>query len=91
MSPTGHRTGTLGRDQVVQLLAAFGDRAPESVDDVVGSLELTWLIAQVEERYSVVLDLTDEQLARISTVADAADVLCAALDALAPPAATEPC
>jgi hypothetical protein len=67
---------------VVELLAAFGDRAPESVDDVVGSLELTWLIAQVEDRYSVVLDLSDAELARITTVADAADVLREAIEAI---------
>ncbi|HEV2635708.1 MAG TPA: hypothetical protein VGX23_11215 [Actinocrinis sp.] len=75
MTPAGHRTGPLDHGRVVRLLAAFGDRAPESVDDVVGSLELTWLIAQVEEQYAVVLDLRDEQLARITTVADAAEVL----------------
>jgi len=75
------QSGLLGREDVVGLLAAFGDRAPESVDDVVGSLELTWLIAQVEQRHSVVLELTDEQLARIGTVGEAADVLREALTA----------
>ena len=85
MSQAGPRTGPLDLAQVVELLAAFGDRAPESVDDVVGSLELTWLIAQVEQRYAVVLDLSDEDLARIATVADAADVLCAALVAAGVP------
>ena len=74
-------TGPLDREDVVALLAAFGDRAPETVDDVVGSLELTWLIAQVEQRHSVVLDLTDEQLGRIGTVGEAADVLREALTA----------
>ena len=73
------RAGALDRDTVVAMLAAFGDRAPEAVDDVVGSLELTWLIAEVEQRYSVVLDLSDEQLARIRTVEDATDVLREAL------------
>lgn len=51
---------------------------------MVGSLELTWLIAQVEERYSVTLDLSDAQLGRIATVADAADVLREALDVIQP-------
>jgi acyl carrier protein len=73
------RAETLSMDTVIAMLAAFGDRAPEAVDDVVGSLELTWLIAEVEQRYSVVLDLTDEQLARIRTVEDATDVLREAL------------
>lgn len=71
--------GALDRDAVVAMLAAFGDRAPEAVDDVVGSLELTWLIAEVEQRYAVVLDLTHEQLARIRTVEDATSVLREAL------------
>lgn len=84
MNRTGHPAGPLDRALVVELLAAFGDRAPESVDDVVGSLELTWLIAQVEERYSVTLDLSDAQLGRIATVADAADVLREALDVIQP-------
>jgi len=70
----------LSRQTVVGMLAAFGDRAPEAVDDMVGSLELTWLIAEIEQRYSVVLDLTDEQLARIHTVDDATSVLREALE-----------
>lgn len=69
----------LDRQTVIGMLAAFGDRAPEAVDDVVGSLELTWLIAEVEQRYSVVLDLTDQQLAGIHTVEDAVTVLGAVL------------
>jgi hypothetical protein len=70
----------LNKETVVGMLAAFGDRAPEAVDDMVGSLELTWLIAEIEQQYSVVLDLTDEQLARIHTVDDATSVLREALE-----------
>lgn len=70
----------LDKDAVIAMLAAFGDRAPEAVDDMVGSLELTWLIAEVEQRYSVELDLTDEQLGRIHTVDDATSVLREALE-----------
>ena len=70
----------LDKSAVVGMLAAFGDRAPEAVDDMVGSLELTWLIAEIEQQYSVVLDLTDEQLARIHTVDDATSVLREALE-----------
>jgi hypothetical protein len=82
------------RDSVIAMLAAFGDRAPEAVDDVIGSLDLTWLIAEVEQRYAVVLDLTDEQFSRIRTVDDAAQVLRetlgSAADAAGPvPAASE--
>jgi hypothetical protein len=82
----GRATGNawLTHDDALAMLAGFGERAPESVDDVVGSLELTWLIAEVEQRRSVVLDLTDEQLARIHTVADAADALDSLLGAMEP-------
>lgn len=81
---TGQSAGldntALDKGAVIAMLAAFGDRAPEAVDDMVGSLELTWLIAEVEQQYSVVLDLTDEQLARIHTVDDATSVLREALE-----------
>ena len=85
-TPETSRLG-LNCADVVAMLAEFGDRAPESVDDVVGSLELTWLITRVEQRHSVTLDLTDAQLARIRTVADAADVLGEALGGSAATAA----
>jgi hypothetical protein len=75
VSDTASDSTALDRGTVIEMLAAFGDRAPEAVDDVVGSLELTWLIAEVEQRYAVTLDLTDEQLAGIHTVEDAAAVL----------------
>jgi hypothetical protein len=83
---TGASGAALDRRTVVGMLAAFGDRAPESVDDVVGSLELTWLIAEIEQRYSVLLDLTDEQLAGIHTVEDAVTVLGAVLGEAKPEA-----
>jgi hypothetical protein len=67
---------------VIAILAAFGDRAPESIDDAIGSLELTWLITEVEQRYGVTVELTDEQLAAIHTVDDAAGIL---RDVLVPP------
>ena len=61
------------------MLAAFGDRAARDVRDEIGSLELTWLIAQFEERYSTVVELSDAQLSRVRTVADATDALRSAL------------
>jgi hypothetical protein len=63
------------RGEVVGMLAAFGDRQADAVDDTIGSLELTWLITQVEQRYGVTLDLTDEQLVRMTTVSAAVDTL----------------
>jgi hypothetical protein len=61
--------------EVVGMLAAFGDRPVDAVDDTIGSLELTWLITQVEQRYGVTLDLTDDQLVRMTTVAAAVTTL----------------
>jgi hypothetical protein len=71
----------LDRDSVVRMLAAFGDRAPAQVDDLIGSLELTWLITEVEQRYSVVVDLTEDDLDHVRTVADAVRILGGALEA----------
>ena len=64
-----------GRDEVVAMLATFGDRSPETVQDSLGSLELTWLIAEFEQRYGIELDLSDERIDSIRTVDDAAEVL----------------
>jgi hypothetical protein len=63
------------RDEVVGMLAAFGDRPAGAVDDTIGSLELTWLITQVELRYGVTLDLTDDQLGHMTTVPAAVTTL----------------
>lgn len=65
----------LDREDVVAMLAAFGDRQADGVGDTIGSLELTWLITQVEQRYGVTLDLTDDQLAGMTTVRQAVDTL----------------
>ena len=70
----------LSQDSVLAILAAFGERGPAAVDDVVGSLELTWLITEVEQRYAAVLELTDEQLASVRTEDDAASELNQALE-----------
>jgi hypothetical protein len=69
----------LGRQTVLELLAGFGDRAPGDVHDEIGSLELTWLIAHFEQRYSVVVDLDDVELSLIRTVGEALDALRAVL------------
>jgi acyl carrier protein len=72
---------TVETEDVVAMLAAFGDRRPEDVPDDVGSLEAAWLVHQVEQRYGVTLDLSDEELTRMTTVSNAVDVLRAAMDA----------
>jgi acyl carrier protein len=63
------------RADVIAMLASFGDRGADAVAERIGSLELTWLITKVEERYDVTLDLSDDALARMSTVAGAVAVL----------------
>lgn len=63
------------RDDVVGMLAGYGDRAPAEVGEELGSLELTWLIAAAERRYSVLLDLDDDMFAGMATVTGAVDVL----------------
>ncbi|MBO4210780.1 acyl carrier protein [Micromonospora echinofusca] len=68
---------------LVAMLAEMTDRPVADVPERVGSMELAWLVHQVEQRYGQHLDLTDDQLARIRTVDDAREVLGAALAATA--------
>ena len=67
------------RTDVLDMLAGYGERLAEDVNEELGSLELTWLIAQAEQRYSVLLDLTDEMFADMGTVTGAVTVLRAAI------------
>jgi hypothetical protein len=67
-------SGALERSEVVAMLATYGDRRPEQVPEAIDSLELAWLIHQVEQRYGA-LDIDDDALARMFTVAGAVDVL----------------
>ncbi|WP_432840593.1 hypothetical protein [Dactylosporangium sp. CA-092794] len=63
------------RDEVLAMLATYGDRRPEDVAEGIDSLELAWLIHQLEQHYGGALDLSDEELARMSTVSRAVEVL----------------
>ena len=56
------------------MLATYGDRQPEQVPEAIDSLELVWLIHQIEQRYGA-LDVNDDTLARMSTVTGVVDVL----------------
>jgi hypothetical protein len=67
-------SGMLERAEVVAMLAAYGDRRPEQVPEAIDSLELAWLIHQVEQRYGA-LDIDDDAIAHMSTVTGAVDVL----------------
>lgn len=49
------------------MLATYGGRTPEQVPEGIDSLELAWLIHQLEQRYGE-LDLADETLQRMTTV-----------------------
>jgi hypothetical protein len=73
--PTPSQPELPGRDDVIAMLASFGQRAPEEVAEQIGSLELTWLITQAELRYRVMLELSDEILAQMATVSGAVTAL----------------
>jgi len=64
-----------GRAEVVEMLATYGERTPEQVREKLDSLELAWLIHQVEQRYHAELDLDDGQILEMSTVDGAVAVL----------------
>jgi acyl carrier protein len=66
-----------GRAEIVDWLAALGDRRPGDVRERIDSMELAWLVHQVEQRYE--LELDDDQLDRIRTIDDAVAVLAEAL------------
>ena len=63
------------RAELLTMLAAFGDRRPEQVPEHLDSMELAWLIHQVEERYGRRIDLDDAALARMTSVTSAQQVL----------------
>ncbi len=69
------------RAEVLEMLAAFGQRAVEDLPDELGSLELTWLIAEFEQRYGIEPDLDDEAFEAVRTVDDAVAVFRAAVRA----------
>lgn len=56
------------------MLATYGDREPEQVLEAIDSLELAWLIHQLEQRYGP-LDVDDDTVARMFTVTGVLDVL----------------
>jgi hypothetical protein len=56
------------------MLATYGHRQPAEVPEVIDSVELAWLIHQVEQRYGE-LDLDDDMIARMATVDGAVGVL----------------
>jgi hypothetical protein len=61
----------LERADLMEILSTYHDQVGEHID----SLELAWLLHQMEQRYGVELELDDDQLARMSTVSSALEVL----------------
>lgn len=66
---------TPGRDDVVAMLASLRAQPVEDVPEQLDSMELAWLLHQVEQRYGVRVDPDDGQLGRMTTVTGAVDVL----------------
>ncbi|MFE2349461.1 acyl carrier protein [Kitasatospora cineracea] len=69
------RPPRIDRAEVLALLATYRERAAQDEVEQIDSLELAWLIHQVEQRYQVQLDLGDDQLVRMATVPGAVGVL----------------
>jgi acyl carrier protein len=65
----------LSRDEVVTMLATFGSRSPDAVTERIDSLELAWLLNELDRRYGISLDPTDEVLDQMGTVTGAVEVL----------------
>ena len=66
--------GAPERSDVVAMLATYGDRQLEEVPEAIDSLELAWLMHQIEQRYGE-LDVDDDMIARMSTVTGVVGVL----------------
>lgn len=66
------------RDSVVAIVAAHAGLPPESVPELIDSLGVAWLVHEAERRFGIELELDDEVLARMSTVAGAVELLQAA-------------
>ncbi|MGI8665165.1 MAG: acyl carrier protein [Jatrophihabitans sp.] len=65
----------LERADVVQMLGQLNERATDPARERLSSMEVAWLVHQVEQRYSVRLDLDDDELARLRTITDAVELL----------------
>ncbi|MEU6539702.1 acyl carrier protein [Streptomyces sp. NPDC047000] len=70
----------LDRQDVLELLATFRERTAQDLDERIDSMELAWLLNQVEQRHGAELDLGDDELSRMTTVPAAVEVLRGALE-----------
>ncbi|MEO6701060.1 MAG: hypothetical protein ABI140_21710 [Jatrophihabitantaceae bacterium] len=65
----------LERADVLSMLQPLNERTSDPGRERLSSMEVAWLVHQVEQRYSVRLDLEDDQLAKLRTVTDAVQLL----------------
>ena len=65
----------LERADVLQMLQSLNERATDPDRERLSSMEVAWIVHQVEQRYDVELDLDDDQLAKLRTIDDAVVVL----------------
>ena len=63
------------RVEILEILAAYGDRSPDQVPEDIDSMELAWLVHQLDQRYGRALDAEDALLARMGTVSGVLEVL----------------
>lgn len=63
------------RDDIVAMLASLDGRPAGDVGERIESMELVWLVHQVEQRYGVRVELDDVNFGRMGTVSGAVDVL----------------
>ncbi|WP_406205725.1 acyl carrier protein [Kitasatospora sp. NBC_01560] len=70
----------IDEEAVRGLLAAYRERPAVDQPVQIDSIELAWLIHQVEQAFDTELDLDDDQLARMSEVSGAAAVLAEVLE-----------
>jgi acyl carrier protein len=66
--------GVPQRPDVIAMLASYGDREPEQVPEAIDSLELAWLMHQLEQRYGA-LDIDDDTIGQMMTVTGVVEVL----------------
>ncbi|MFI5928407.1 hypothetical protein ACIA3K_20910 [Micromonospora sp. NPDC051543] len=63
------------RDEILSILADVGYRSVDASRERIDSLELARLVYEIERRYGLDLDLDDDELAAMSTVTGAAEIL----------------
>ncbi|MFL6164356.1 MAG: acyl carrier protein [Jatrophihabitantaceae bacterium] len=68
-------TSPLDRAQLVSMLAPLAHRGRDPEAERLDSMEVAWLVHQVEQRYQVRLDFDDDQLAKLRTLTDAVRLL----------------